>query len=70
MSAHTDAWSRTAPLAPQFRAPSSDWSLLILATAGSLYWLRTTYDDRIYPAIIVADVNLGGMTFADAQPAI
>lgn len=42
-------------------------ALLILATAGSLLWLRHSYDDRVYPAIHVGGVNIGGESIDDAR---
>jgi vancomycin resistance protein YoaR len=39
---------------------------LLLLTAG-LVVFRQVYDDRIYPAIIVGDVNVGGLTLAQAE---
>jgi vancomycin resistance protein YoaR len=45
-------------------------AILILATAGSLYWFRSSYQGRIYPAISVAGVNLGGKSVASAQQTI
>jgi vancomycin resistance protein YoaR len=45
-------------------------ALLILVTAASLYWFRSSYEDRIYPAINVAGINVGGKSVASAEAAI
>jgi len=45
-------------------------ALLILATAASLYWFRSSYDGRIYPAISVSGVDLGGKSMSGAEQAI
>jgi len=42
-------------------------AILILATAGSLYWFRDSYDNRVYPTIHVGGINIGGLSIADAQ---
>ncbi|MBA3276877.1 MAG: hypothetical protein H0T72_13935, partial [Chloroflexia bacterium] len=38
---------------------------LLLAAIG-LFAFRTLYDDRIYPAVVVGDVNVGGLSAAAA----
>jgi vancomycin resistance protein YoaR len=45
-------------------------ALLILAAAASLYWFRSSYDDRIYPAIDVAGIDIGGDSISGAQATI
>ncbi|MBA2468586.1 MAG: hypothetical protein H0V37_04205, partial [Chloroflexia bacterium] len=39
--------------------------VLLLAAIG-LFAFRTLYDDRIYPAVVVGDVNVGGLSAAAA----
>lgn len=39
---------------------------LLLVVAGALQWLQSSYDDRVFPSVYVADMNLGGMTVAEA----
>ena len=43
---------------------------LILVAACSLAVFRARYDDRVLPAIVVADVEVGGMTRAEARTAL
>ncbi len=45
-------------------------ALLLLASTVSLYWFRSNYQDRIYPAVRVAGVPVGGMTFAEARSVV
>lgn len=42
-------------------------AMLLLATAAGLYVLRSTYADSVYPSIAVADVPVGGESYAAAQ---
>ena len=39
---------------------------LLLAVVG-LYALRTIYADKVYPSVFVADVDVGGLTYPEAQ---
>lgn len=41
-------------------------ALALLLGAGVLQWLQATYDDRVFPSVYVADMNLGGMTYDEA----
>jgi vancomycin resistance protein YoaR len=41
-----------------------------LVTAFVLGVFRTRYDDRVLPSVVVADVEIGGMTRAEAQSAV
>src|SRR5262249_46997504 len=45
-------------------------ALRLLAGAGTMYWFRSSYHDRIYPAIQVAGINVGGKSVTSAQQAI
>lgn len=45
-------------------------ALLLLASTVSLYWFRSTYEDRIYPAVRIAGVPVGGMSFAEARAVV
>ncbi|MDQ3657362.1 MAG: peptidoglycan binding domain-containing protein, partial [Chloroflexota bacterium] len=40
---------------------------ILLLVAIGLFAFRTFYADRIYPAVVVGDVNVGGLTAADAE---
>ncbi|MDQ3443760.1 MAG: VanW family protein [Chloroflexota bacterium] len=40
---------------------------VLLLIAVGLFVFRTWYDDRIYPAVVVGDVNVGGLTAAEAE---
>ena len=42
-------------------------ALVLLLVAIGLFGFRTLYDDRIYPAVVVGDVNVGGLTAAEAE---
>ncbi len=44
--------------------------VLFLLVAGSLFFFRQSYDDRIYPGVIVAGVEIGGLTEAEAREAL
>lgn len=44
--------------------------VLFLLVAGSLFFFRQTYDDRIYPGVMVAGVEIGGLTEAEARQAL
>jgi vancomycin resistance protein YoaR len=45
-------------------------ALLLLAAAATMYWFRSSYQDRIYPAIHVAGINVGGQSIDSAQQEI
>lgn len=45
-------------------------AILMLALAGALGLLRVAHDGRVYPAIAVADVPLGGLTRAEAAASL
>jgi vancomycin resistance protein YoaR len=45
-------------------------AILLLVSAATMYWFRSSYDDRIYPAIHVAGLNLSGKSVSGAQQAI
>lgn len=45
-------------------------AILLLAITGSLTVVRATYQDRIYPAVRVADLNVGGLSELDARALI
>jgi vancomycin resistance protein YoaR len=45
-------------------------ALLILAGAATLFWFRTNYSDRVYPAISISGTEIGGMTQAEAKQVI
>ncbi|MCC6313615.1 MAG: VanW family protein [Thermomicrobiales bacterium] len=45
-------------------------ALLLLVLTAALALLRTSHVDRVYPAILVADVSVGGMTRAEAASAL
>ena len=40
---------------------------ILLVAAVALFIFRDAYQDRIYPAIVVGDVNVGGLTSAQAE---
>jgi vancomycin resistance protein YoaR len=42
-------------------------SVLVLLVAVGMFGFRTWYADRIYPAVIVGDVPVGGLTVAEAE---
>ena len=44
--------------------------MLILTSAVGLYWFRLQYDDRVYPAVSVQGVAVGGMSYREAKAAI
>jgi vancomycin resistance protein YoaR len=67
----TQAPSRKKPLgerllriAPRFVAGTA--AVLLLLAIGLLAF-RLMFDDRIYPAVVVGDVNVGGLTIAQAE---
>jgi vancomycin resistance protein YoaR len=39
----------------------------LLVAAIALFVFRAMYSDRIYPAVVVGDVNVGGLTTAEAE---
>jgi Putative peptidoglycan binding domain len=41
--------------------------VLLLLTAWTLFLMRTYYDDRIYPTVYVADMQIGGLSYDDAK---
>ena len=43
---------------------------ILLLLAIGLFAFRALYSDRIYPAVVVGDVNVGGMTPVQAQAAL
>lgn len=43
---------------------------LLLLVAAGLFAFRVAYGDRIYPAVVVGDVSVGGMTTEQAQAAV
>ncbi|MGH2560983.1 MAG: VanW family protein [Thermomicrobiales bacterium] len=45
-------------------------AVLLLIVAGALHWLQDTYDDQVFPSVYVADMNLGGLTFAEATDSL
>lgn len=45
-------------------------AVIVLAATAGLYWVRATYEDRIYPGINAGGVPVGGMTYAEAREAI
>jgi vancomycin resistance protein YoaR len=45
-------------------------ALLFIAAAAALFAFRQTYDDKIYPGVYVAGVELGGMSEAEAREAL
>lgn len=45
-------------------------AVLLLAAAVSLLWFRASYDDKVYPGVHVAGVDIGGMSHASAVAAI
>jgi vancomycin resistance protein YoaR len=49
-----------------FRAGIGFAAVLVVAVIALLL-LRTAHDGRIYPAIIIADLPVGGLTYADAS---
>ncbi|MDQ3443759.1 MAG: VanW family protein [Chloroflexota bacterium] len=42
-------------------------ALVLLLVAIGLFGFRTLYDDRIYPAVVVGDVHVGGLTAGEAE---
>jgi vancomycin resistance protein YoaR len=40
---------------------------VLLVAAIALFVFRAMYSDRIYPAVVVGDVNVGGLTTAEAE---
>lgn len=42
-------------------------ALVLLGLALGLFVFRTVYSDRIYPAVVVGDVPVGGLTTGDAE---
>jgi vancomycin resistance protein YoaR len=40
---------------------------VLLVAAIALFVFRAMYSDRIYPAVVVGDVNVGGLTAAEAE---
>ncbi len=45
-------------------------ALVLFAVAGALFAVRSAYDDRVYPSIQTAGVQLGGLTHDEARSAI
>jgi vancomycin resistance protein YoaR len=45
-------------------------ALVALALAASLVLVRASHAERIFPGIVVADVPIGGLSFADASAAL
>ncbi|MER3484622.1 MAG: hypothetical protein C4345_00245, partial [Chloroflexota bacterium] len=45
-------------------------AVVLLASVGGLYWFRSTYQDRIYPAVRIADMPVGGMSFTEARDVV
>lgn len=58
-------WSRTARrVAPRIVVGAG---ALLLVVAIGLLAFRVMFDDRIYPAVVVGDVEVGGLTLAQAE---
>lgn len=58
-------WSRTARrIAPRVVAGAG--TLLLILAIGLLVF-RVMFDDKIYPAVVVGDVQVGGLTMEQAQ---
>jgi vancomycin resistance protein YoaR len=45
-------------------------AVVLLASVGSLYWFRSTYQDRIYPAVRIAEMPVGDMSFTEARAVV
>jgi hypothetical protein len=45
-------------------------ALLLFLLATTLLLLRTAHADRVYPAVVVADVSVGGLSTAQAANAL
>ncbi len=57
-------WTRLATLLPRCVL---GLVVAVLLVATALLVFRVQYDDRIYPAIAVGDVNVGGLTVSQAE---
>jgi vancomycin resistance protein YoaR len=42
-------------------------AILVMLGAAGLYAFRTSYEGRVYPSVYVSDIDLSGMSYADAQ---
>lgn len=45
-------------------------AVLVLLVAGTLLAFRSSYGDKVYPSVAVADVNVGGLSPTEAQAAL
>jgi vancomycin resistance protein YoaR len=67
----TQASSRREPMADRLKriAPRiiAGTAAVLLLFAVGLLAFRLAFDDRIYPAVVVGDVNVGGLTVEQAQ---
>ncbi len=45
-------------------------AVLLIAAAAALFVFRETYDDKVYPGVFVAGVDIGGMTRPEARTAL
>jgi vancomycin resistance protein YoaR len=49
---------------------AAGFAVVVLGLAAALLLLRVAHDGRVYPAVVVADVEVGGLTPAEAEAAI
>lgn len=52
-----------------FRAVAGLAVIMLVAAAG-LFTFRTSYADRVYPSVFVANVPVGGLTYTEAKDAV
>jgi vancomycin resistance protein YoaR len=63
-SSSRSPWGRLVSLLP--RVALGSFLLLLLAAIG-IFAFRQMYSDRIYPSVVVAGVDVGGLTAAEAE---